>query len=182
MPELYDYILERFSQPHMAVSMSTLGIAGVYTRFRSAVNKASNEPCTTEIIYNTLLRYGSLRMEYHLDLLHDYFKPLILAWLRYLKPDLYDGTNPLAITEDVRDALHAAIQLSESQGMVPILSNFSLQIKRPNGNLTEARRQVTIDCAYAARGIHAMYSLEMPRTRGSGSGGRSSQGTRGGSS
>jgi hypothetical protein len=147
--------------------MSTPGIAEEFACFRSAVNKASNKPHVTEIIRNTLLRYSGSRMEYHLDLLHDYLKPLILAWPRYPKPDLYDGTNPLAITKDVRDALHDAIQPSASQFTAPILPNFSLQIKGPNGNFVEARRQVTIDCEYAACGLHAMYSLKMPRTRGS---------------
>jgi hypothetical protein len=163
MPEDYDYILECISQLYPAMSMSTPSIAKGFARFRSAVNKASNEPRTMEIIRNTLLHYGGSCMEYHLDLLHDHLKLLILAWPRYPKLDLYDDTNPLAIAKNVRDNLHDAIQPSASQCTAPIVPNFSLQIKGPNCNFAEARCQVTIDCAYAARGIYAIYSLEMPR-------------------
>ena len=70
-------------------------------------------------------------------------------------PDLYYGARPEQLSRQVRDALNDLI-VPSTQHDLPILPNFSLAAKGPDGSLAVAGRQACYDGALGARSMHAL--------------------------
>ena len=71
------------------------------------------------------------------------------------RPDLFDGSFPTDVGIDVRRRLSQLIVPSKQSG-IPILPNFFLEAKGPEGTTVVAKRQVLYDGTLGARGIHSI--------------------------
>lgn len=72
-------------------------------------------------------------------------------------PDLYYGARPEQLKRTVRSELNKTIMPSTQQDL-PIVPNFSLAVKGPDGSLSVATRQACYDGALGARAIHSVQS------------------------
>ncbi|KHN94910.1 uncharacterized protein MAM_07137 [Metarhizium album ARSEF 1941] len=72
-------------------------------------------------------------------------------------PDLYYGARPEQLQLEVRKQLSGKIEPS-AQDHLPIVPNFFLHVKGPDGNLTVGSRQACYDGALGARGVHCLQS------------------------
>ena len=70
-------------------------------------------------------------------------------------PDIYYGARPEQLNRQVRDELNDLI-VPSTQHDLPILPNFSLAAKGPDGSLAVAGRQACYDGALGARSMHAL--------------------------
>lgn len=78
-------------------------------------------------------------------------------------PDLYYDARPEQLDRTVRSELNRMIIPSTQQDL-PIVPNFSLAVKGPDGSLSVATRQACYDGALGARAIHSVQSYgEVPR-------------------
>ncbi|EXJ80682.1 hypothetical protein A1O3_06966 [Capronia epimyces CBS 606.96] len=73
-------------------------------------------------------------------------------------PDIYYGARPEQLDRRVRDALGKSI-IPSTQDDLPIVPNFFLAVKGPNGTLSVATRQATYDGALGERGILSLQSF-----------------------
>jgi hypothetical protein len=72
-------------------------------------------------------------------------------------PDLYDGARPEQLNRGVRDQLSGQI-VPSTQHDLPIVPNFVLAAKGPDGSIAVAGRQASYDGALGARGMHSLQS------------------------
>ncbi|KAJ6437515.1 hypothetical protein O9K51_10074 [Purpureocillium lavendulum] len=72
-------------------------------------------------------------------------------------PDLYYGARPEQLNRTVRSELNRMIMPSTQQDL-PIVPNFSLAVKGPDGSLSVATRQACYDGALGARAMHSVQS------------------------
>ena len=68
---------------------------------------------------------------------------------------MYFGARPEQLDRGVRDALSRHIILL-TQDDLPIVPNFLLEVKGPDGSAAVARRQACYDGALGARGMHEL--------------------------
>ena len=71
------------------------------------------------------------------------------------KPDVYYGARPEQLDRGVRDALSRHI-IPSTQDDLPIVPNFLLEVKGPDGSAAVARRQACYDGALGARGMREL--------------------------
>lgn len=72
-------------------------------------------------------------------------------------PDLYYGARPEQLNWQVRDELSDQI-IPSTQHDLPIVPNFFLAAKGPDGSIAVAGRQASYDGALGARGMHSLQS------------------------
>jgi hypothetical protein len=72
-------------------------------------------------------------------------------------PDLYYGARPEQLNRQVRDELSGQI-VPSTQHDLPILPNFVLAAKGPDGSAAVAGRQASYDGALGARAMHSLQS------------------------
>ena len=72
------------------------------------------------------------------------------------QPDLYSGANPITVDLQIREALSKTIIPSKNTS-APILPNFFLEFKGPDGTPAVARKQILHD---GPLGIRAMKSIK----------------------
>ena len=68
------------------------------------------------------------------------------------KPDYYNGSRPVELDSRVRGTLGPYIVPSKQQH-APLLPNFFMEAKGPDGSAAMLKRQATQDIAYGARGM-----------------------------
>ncbi|ERF69373.1 hypothetical protein EPUS_08645 [Endocarpon pusillum Z07020] len=93
------------------------------------------------------------------DVLFTNLTPLTNDMLTAAKPDLYYGARPEQLNRRVRDELSGHI-IPSTQDDLPIVPNFFLAAKGPNGTAAVARRQACYDGALGARGMYSLQSYE----------------------
>jgi hypothetical protein len=71
--------------------------------------------------------------------------------------DIYYGARPEQLNRRVRDELSGYI-IPSTQDNLPIVPNFFLAAKGPDGSLAVAGQQASYDGALGARGIHSLES------------------------
>lgn len=91
------------------------------------------------------------------DVLFTNLTPLTDDELTAAKPDLYYGARPEQLSRRVRDELSGHI-IPSTQDDLPIVPNFFLVAKGPNGTAAVAKKQACYDGALGARGIHSLQS------------------------
>ncbi|KAG8421621.1 hypothetical protein J3458_003487 [Metarhizium acridum] len=79
-------------------------------------------------------------------------------------PDLYHGARPKQLDIRVRREQSRKINPS-SQSDLPILANFFLKAKGPNGTLSVASRQSCYNGALGARGMLSLQSYGQPEPK-----------------
>ena len=72
-------------------------------------------------------------------------------------PDIYYGARPEQLDRRVRDELSGHI-IPSTQDDLPIVPNFFLAAKGPDGSLAVAGRQASYDGGLGARGMHSLES------------------------
>ncbi|KAI9889132.1 MAG: hypothetical protein M1814_005794 [Vezdaea aestivalis] len=72
-------------------------------------------------------------------------------------PDIYYGARPEQLDQRVRNELRAHI-IPSTQADLPIVPNFFLEVKGPDGLPAVAKRQASYSGALGARGIHSLQS------------------------
>ena len=79
-------------------------------------------------------------------------------------PDRYYGARPEQLRRDIRSELSRQIEPSTRDDL-PILPNFVLAAKGPDGSLAVAGRQASYDGALGARAMHTLqtYKQEQPK-------------------
>ena len=70
-------------------------------------------------------------------------------------PDIYHGARPEQLDRRVRNELNKLV-VPSTQDSLPILPNFFLATKGPDGSLAVAERQACYDGALGARSMHAI--------------------------
>lgn len=92
------------------------------------------------------------------------FAPLTDGTLKPGNPDRYYGARPEQLRRDIRSELSRQIEPS-TQDDLPILPNFLLAAKGPDGSLAVAGRQASYDGALGARAMHTLqtYKQEQPK-------------------
>jgi hypothetical protein len=159
MPELpvnWDEIKQRLAQPRPSLSPSRFP-EEEFRKFKRADAHASKEKqVTTSVIPiiegdigDAKCVSGGLPFT-NLDHLTD-------GTLVPGNPDIYYGARPEQLDRRVRDELSGHI-IPSTQDDLPILPNFFLAAKRPDGSLAVAGRQASYDGALGARGMHSLES------------------------
>jgi hypothetical protein len=83
--------------------------------------------------------------------------PLTVGELTAAKPDLYEGARPEQLDRRVRNELSSYI-IPSKQDNLPLVPNFFLEAKGPDGTAAVARRQACYSGALGARGMHSLHS------------------------
>ncbi|KAL2871757.1 uncharacterized protein BJX67DRAFT_86618 [Aspergillus lucknowensis] len=74
------------------------------------------------------------------------------------RPDRVYGADPGSLNKQVREELNG--QIVPSKRKAPILPNFFLEVKGPEGNELVAKRQACYTGAFGSRGMHALQSYQ----------------------
>ncbi|KAK2742687.1 hypothetical protein FQN57_005142 [Myotisia sp. PD_48] len=77
-------------------------------------------------------------------------------------PDRFYGARPEQLERPIRNALGDKI-VPSTQDNLPMLPNFFLEAKGPDGSLPVVMRQVLYDGALGARGMHALQSYKQEK-------------------
>ncbi|KAF2763027.1 hypothetical protein EJ05DRAFT_481878 [Pseudovirgaria hyperparasitica] len=83
--------------------------------------------------------------------------PLTNGTLKPGNPDLYYGARPEQLSRAVRDEIGGRI-IPSTQHDLPLVPNFFLAVKGPDGSAAVLKRQACYDGALGARGIHSLQS------------------------
>lgn len=123
-----------------------------YDTFVELLNDSRNE---TKLRTNVLpLFLRRLRIPNEQDMLFNNLEPLNEG-LADAKPDLYDGARPSTLDPEIRACLSKMIVPSKDTS-APILPNFFLEFKGPDGTPAVARRQILQDGSLGARAIKSL--------------------------
>ncbi|OJD10629.1 hypothetical protein AJ78_08413 [Emergomyces pasteurianus Ep9510] len=85
--------------------------------------------------------------------------PLTDGTLAQPKPDHFYGARPEQLDRQIRNKLSDYI-IPSTQDDLPMIPNFFLAAKGPDGSLAVATRQACYDGALGARGMHALQSYQ----------------------
>jgi hypothetical protein len=145
-------------------------------RVKYDVRLAPNEPSVRQIMEPILLARGPSNARPDTQMAAEVYMCnlalLVPKVPRFSQPDSSDGALSSRVGRSVLAVLGAVIKPSSSQPQSPHAPNFFLEFKGPQGDLRVAMRQLLLDCAYGARGIHALETLAAPPLGRSGTGGR----------
>lgn len=83
--------------------------------------------------------------------------PLTDSTLKPGNPDLYYGARPEQLRRDVRTELSGRIEPS-TQSDLPVVPNFFVAAKGPDGSAAVAKRSACYDGVLGARGMHSLQS------------------------
>ncbi|KLJ06094.1 hypothetical protein EMPG_10494 [Blastomyces silverae] len=90
--------------------------------------------------------------------------PLTDGTLAQAKPDHFYGARPEQLDHLIRSELWNYI-IPSTHDHLPMIPNFFLEAKGPDGSLAAATRQACYDGALGARGMHALQSYRQDRSR-----------------
>ena len=155
-PANWEEINRRLSQPRASLSLSGFP-AEQFRKFQRADGRASKEDLVTTTVIpiiegdmrNSNTACGKLRLT-NLD-------PLTDGALVSGNPDRFYGARPEQLDRRIRAELSRKI-VPSTQADLPIIPNFFLAVKGPDGNAAVANRQACYDGALGARGIQALQS------------------------
>jgi len=155
-PDNWENINRRLSQPRPSLSPSQFS-DGEFRRFKRADAHAFKEKQVTESVIPVIegknkdakCISGGIPFT-NLDHLTD-------ETLAPGNPDRYYGARPEQLDRRVRAHLGGHI-IPSTQHDLPILPNYFLEIKGPDGSAAVAKRQASYDGALGARGIQSLKS------------------------
>jgi len=155
-PDNLEDITQMLAQPRPSLSPSRF-TAQEFKEFRSADAHAAKEKQVSESVIPIIegkirslkCRSGGIPFT-NLD-------PLTDGTLKPGNPDVYYGASPEQLSRKVRDELSGDI-VPSTQHDLPMVPNFFLAAKGPDGSLAVAGRQACYDGALGARGIHVLRS------------------------
>jgi hypothetical protein len=83
------------------------------------------------------------------------FDPLTDVTLKHANPDIYYGALPEELSRKVRDELCGRI-IPSTQHNLPMVPNFFVETKGPDGSIAVAKRQACYNGAFGARSMHSL--------------------------
>jgi hypothetical protein len=87
--------------------------------------------------------------------------PLTDGILKPANPDIYYGARPEELSRNVRNELSGQI-IPSTQHDLPMVPNFFVEAKGPDGSVAVAKRQACYNGALGARGMHSLQSYGKP--------------------
>jgi hypothetical protein len=158
-PGNLEEISERLGQPRASLSPSKFSRED-FLQFRRRNNEAMTEAEAVSQVLPLIIDKTDIPSGYN-QVFHN-LKPLS-DYISNAQPDYSNGSDPAEIHLRVRNDLEEYI-IPSSQRHRHALPNFFAEAKGPDGNASEAKRQITQDLAVGARGMHMMqsYGLDEP--------------------
>ncbi|PGH28523.1 hypothetical protein GX50_08733 [[Emmonsia] crescens] len=158
MPKNWEEINETLARPRPSLSPSKFSDEH-FRKFKRADTHASKEqPVTTSVIPIIEGDVDDPKCAgggYPLGNL----APLTDGALAQAKPDHFYGARPEQLNRQIRNELSDYI-IPSTQDDLPMVPNFFLEAKGPDGSLAVATRQACYDGALGARGMHALQSYQ----------------------
>ncbi|KAL2376296.1 hypothetical protein RJZ90_007611 [Blastomyces dermatitidis] len=158
MPKNWEEINKTLAQPRSSLSPSNFSDEH-FRKFKRADTHASKEqPVTTSvipIIEGDIDDPKCAGGGYPLGNL----APLTDGTLAQAKPDHFYGARPEQLDRQIRNKLSDHI-IPSTQDDLPMVPNFFLEAKGPDGSLAVATQQACYDGALGARGMHALQSYQ----------------------
>ncbi|OAX83843.1 hypothetical protein ACJ72_01800 [Emergomyces africanus] len=161
-PDNWKEINERLARPRASLSPSRFS-EEAFENFAYADANASKEmPVMTTVIPILDGNVGDRKCvggEYPFGNL----APLTDEPLSSAKPDHFFGARPEQLNRSIREALSDQI-IPSTQNNLPMVPNFFVEAKGPDGSLAVATRQACYDGALGARGMHTLQSYQQEPT------------------
>ncbi|EER36397.1 conserved hypothetical protein [Histoplasma capsulatum H143] len=162
MPKNWEEINKTLARPRPSLSPSNFSNEH-FRKFKRADTHASKEqPVTTSVIPIIEGDVDDPKCAgggYPLGNL----APLTDGTLAQAKPDHFYGARPEQLDRQIRNELCNYI-IPSTQDDLPMVPNFFLEAKGPDGSLAVATRQACYDGALGARGMHALQSYQQDRS------------------
>ncbi|EDN02333.1 predicted protein [Histoplasma mississippiense (nom. inval.)] len=155
-PSNWTEINERLAQPRASLSPSKFS-EDRFEDFREADAYASKEKPVTKSVVPILDGDVGDPKCVGGDYLFGNLAPLTDGTLAQAKPDHFYGARPEQLDRQIRNELSDHI-VPSTQDDLPMVPNFFLEAKGPDGSLAVATRQACYDGALGARGMHALQS------------------------
>jgi hypothetical protein len=158
LPGNWDEINRRLAQPRPSLSLSTFPDKK-YEAFKQANVKASSEDAVKDSVLPAILRTIDGTNSAQKNKRFTNLAPLTEKGneLKDAQPDYYCGAQPEQLHQDVRNELSKQIIPSSSTNL-PIVPNFFLEAKAPDGSAAVMGRQACYDGALGARAIQSLQS------------------------
>lgn len=130
-----------------------------FKAFKRANARASNEDKVSKTVIPFI--EGKIRNDKCVEgeVFFTNLEPLADDMFTTAKADLYYGARPEQLDRRVRDELSGHI-VPSTQHDLPIVPNFFLSVKGPEGSLQVAKRQACYEGALGARGMNSLQSYE----------------------
>jgi hypothetical protein len=156
-PNNWEEINKRLMQPRPSLSPSKFS-DGAFKDFK----KTNAHAFTEEDIMTSVIPIvsGSTKSDRSVarDIKFGNLDPLTDGGLVSGQPDIFYGARPEQLDRRIRRELAGRI-IPSTQEDVPMVPNFYLEAKGPDGSLAVAGRQACYDGALGARGIHSLQSF-----------------------
>ncbi|KAL2369801.1 hypothetical protein RJZ57_005781 [Blastomyces gilchristii] len=161
-PSNWTEINERLAQSRASLSLSKFS-EDHFEDFQEVDAYASKKkPITTSVIPILDGDVGDAKCVEG-DYLFGNLAPLTDGTLAWAKPDHFYGARPEQLDHQIRNKLSDHI-IPSMQDDLPMVPNFFLEAKGPDGSLAVATRQACYDGALGARGMHALQSYQQDRS------------------
>ncbi|EFR02618.1 hypothetical protein MGYG_05616 [Nannizzia gypsea CBS 118893] len=160
-PDNWRELNERLVQPRASLSPSKFS-EQEFEEFREADINAAKE--------KTIVRSAFPRIEGRIDdsrsvggdYLFGNLAPLTDGTLAKAKPDHFFGAHPKKLDEEIREELNDYI-IPSTQTSLPMLPNFFLETKGPDGSSAVVTKQACYHGALGARGMHRLQSYRQDK-------------------
>ena len=128
---------------------------GAFESFQASNDEAKDEEDTKVHVVPTITGARRADDPSAMNTLFGSLEPLTDGTIAPAKPDIYYGAHPEQLDRPVRDELghHIIPSTMEDKPMVP---NFFVEVKGPDGSASVAQRQARYDGAVGARGMHSL--------------------------
>ena len=155
-PDNWEEINQRLAQPRPSLSVSQFS-DGMFREFKRADAHAFKEKQVTTSVTSTI--QGETRDAGCVSggIPFKNLDPLADGTLVLGNPDLYYGARPEQLDRRVRMELSGRI-IPSTQVDLPMVPNFFLAAKGPDGSAAVAKRQLTYDGVLGARGVNSLQS------------------------
>ncbi|EFQ99615.1 hypothetical protein MGYG_02628 [Nannizzia gypsea CBS 118893] len=157
-PSNWSELNERLAQRRSSLSLSQFSEDDFEEFVEKDANIRKEKPIgrfTVSIIEGKVGDVASMGEDYPFTNL----APLTDKTLANAKPDHFFGARPEQLESQIREELSSYI-VPSSQDSLPILPNFFLETKGPDGSLAVATRQACYHGALGARGIHKLQNFK----------------------
>ncbi|KMW68959.1 hypothetical protein BDDG_13161 [Blastomyces dermatitidis ATCC 18188] len=162
MPNNWEEINETLARPRSSLSPSKFSDEH-FQKFKRADTHASKEqPVTTSVIPIIEGDVDDPKCTGGGYLLGN-LAPLTDGTLAQAKPDHFYGARPEQLNRRIRNELCNYI-IPSTQDDLPMIPNFFLEAKGPDGSLAVATQQACYDGALGARGMHTLQSYQQDRS------------------
>ena len=148
--------LAKLSQPRQSLSPAQF-TESTFKAFQRENAQAKDEADVEANIIPTLLGCNRARHLAGRNTIFGNLEPLTDGTIAPAKPDIYNGSSPANLCSAVRDQLGHHI-IPSSMHDKPIVPNYFIETKGPNGSFAVATQQVRYAGALGSRAMHTLKS------------------------